>query len=145
MLIGRRIAEARNKLGLSQAGLGQAIGVSGPRVSHFESGHSFPKQDLRSRIASALNADPNELFGVYVDVPDVISSPFRQRPAKQKTKIRQSAQKPILQKPDRQDQTVTRIIRLIQGMDHRRQQLVIAMIRTINRRGRPPDRKAGKR
>lgn len=67
--LGRRLAEARARAGLSQADLGRVIGVSGPRVSHFESGHSLPKVSYRIPIAKAVKANPSVLFGPEVYLP----------------------------------------------------------------------------
>jgi transcriptional regulator with XRE-family HTH domain len=54
--IGKRILNARDKAGLSQAELGEAIGRSGAMIGHYENGKRAPFKDLR-QIAEATDSD----------------------------------------------------------------------------------------
>lgn len=118
VLIGRRLAAARRKAGLSQSELGKVIGVSGPRISHFESGHSIPKSEHRVRLAEAVQMNVSRLFnpspdsprgaGIRVSNPNKVNTPNNQA-------------------------NITQIMKLLQGMDRTKLNIALAMIRTLNR------------
>lgn len=119
--MGRRLADARAKVGMSQADLGAVIGVSGPRVSHFESGHSLPKASYRIPIAKALKTDPDALFGPEIYLPRrERRRPIRRTMMGSKTKTETSS-------VNRQ------IIRLIEGMSGSKRQLALSILRSISR------------
>lgn len=55
----------RDKAGLSQAQLAEAVGVERSAVAKWEGAGTFPRADKILMICSTLNCTPNELFGVY--------------------------------------------------------------------------------
>lgn len=63
--IGNRIRRIRTEKGLSQAGLGEMVGLNADRIQKYENGVRKPKKDMLKRIAGALGvstlalADPN--------------------------------------------------------------------------------------
>lgn len=52
--IGDRIAEARQRAGLSQAELGQVADVAQTQISRYESGRAVPRRAVLARLAEAL-------------------------------------------------------------------------------------------
>ena len=72
MAIGERIRTIRNLRGMTQKGLGAAIGfdekTADVRIAQYESGTRTPKEKLTADIATALEVSPRTL-----DVPDIDS------------------------------------------------------------------------
>lgn len=62
-MIGKKIKEARISKGLSQAELGDKIGLSGVAIMRYEKGQREPKQKTLIDIADALGVSPTELLG----------------------------------------------------------------------------------
>lgn len=123
--MGRRLADARAKVGMSQADLGAVIGVSGPRVSHFESGHSLPRASYRIPIAKALKVDPDALFG-----PEIFLPRERRRPVRKLMVSKTMGRKPM----NEPSSSVSRqIVRLIEGMSGTKRQLALSLLRSISR------------
>lgn len=52
--IGTRIAEARQRSGLSQAELGEKSGIAQTQISRYESGRAVPRRDALMKLAEAL-------------------------------------------------------------------------------------------
>ena len=48
--------------GLTRASLAEQLGVSASAVGNYETGVSFPKEDVLLRLFDALRTDPNQLF-----------------------------------------------------------------------------------
>jgi len=61
--LGRRIAEARKREGLTQAQLGKALGVSQQVVADYENGSRHIPAWRLVRVADALGVDIMELLG----------------------------------------------------------------------------------
>ena len=59
MTLGQRIQAERKRLGLSQEGLGEALGVTRQAISKWESGQSLPESDKLLALS--------EYFGVSLD------------------------------------------------------------------------------
>lgn len=57
----QKIRERRNELGLTQAELGQAIGVSGRSIFGYESGQKNPRPSTLLRLAQVLGVSPKYL------------------------------------------------------------------------------------
>lgn len=55
--IGRRIAEARQKAGLSQTDLGLKTGIAQTQISRYESGRAVPRRAAMGRLAEALGVN----------------------------------------------------------------------------------------
>lgn len=127
--VGRRLAEARVKAGFSQAQLGAKIGVSGPRISHFESGHAFPPQPHRQALADAVNVDITELFG------DVEESPRQRLPRRRIQRGETPARRTPQRRSTAAEQAIiaNQILRLLDRMDISRQRLSLSIIRTLAR------------
>ncbi len=53
--VGRRIREIRMAQGMSQAELGEAVGLNADRIQKYENGARKPKADLLKKIASVLD------------------------------------------------------------------------------------------
>ena len=59
---GDRLFALRKKAGLSQAALGQAVGVSNKAVSKWESGRAMPSVDVIRRLSDVLGVSIDELL-----------------------------------------------------------------------------------
>jgi transcriptional regulator with XRE-family HTH domain len=57
-VIGARMRQQREKLGLSAAALAQRIGTSKAQVSRLETGKQGFRSDMLLKVAEALNVDP---------------------------------------------------------------------------------------
>lgn len=55
--VGQRIKEIRDSIGMTQAELGEKIGLNGDRVQKYENGARKPKPELLKSIASALGVE----------------------------------------------------------------------------------------
>jgi len=64
MTIGQRIAEERKKLGLSQEGLGEKLGVSRQAISKWESDASVPEIDKLIVLSKLFSVSVGWLLGV---------------------------------------------------------------------------------
>lgn len=61
-LLGRRVAELRNKRGLTQDKLAELTNYSTNHIAKLESARTNPSFDLLIAIAKALNVEIKELF-----------------------------------------------------------------------------------
>jgi len=64
MTLGQRIQELRKKAGLSQEGLGEALGVSRQAVSKWEGDNGIPELDTLVAISRLFGVPLGELLGV---------------------------------------------------------------------------------
>ncbi|WP_418427946.1 helix-turn-helix transcriptional regulator [Anaerotruncus massiliensis (ex Liu et al. 2021)] len=62
MGIGKRIKEARERLGLTQEELGKLVGVTGSSITNYEKETSHPKEPVMYALIKALDVDANYLF-----------------------------------------------------------------------------------
>lgn len=62
MGIGRRLKEARERLGLTQEELGRRVGVTGSAITNYEKETSHPKEPVMYALIDVLGVDPNFLF-----------------------------------------------------------------------------------
>jgi len=69
MGIGKRIKEARERLGLTQNELGELIGVTGSAITNYEKETSHPKEPVMYKLFEALHVDANYLFQDVVNIP----------------------------------------------------------------------------
>ncbi|KQU16342.1 hypothetical protein ASG63_11150 [Methylobacterium sp. Leaf94] len=60
--IGTRIKSLRRSVGLSQANLGESLGVTFQQIQKYESGRSRIAADKLQRIAQALHVDVNYFY-----------------------------------------------------------------------------------
>lgn len=74
MGIGRRIKEARERLGLTQEELGKKIGVTGSSITNYEKEVSHPKEPIMYALLRELKVDPNYLFQ---DCVTIKTEPFK--------------------------------------------------------------------
>ncbi|MBE3586531.1 MAG: helix-turn-helix transcriptional regulator [Thermoanaerobacter sp.] len=72
MIIGKRIKELREQLGLTQEELAEKVGISRSALANYESGLREPKGDILVRFANALNTTTDYLLGKTsrTDKPD---------------------------------------------------------------------------
>ena len=61
--IGHRIRERRRRLGISQAGLAEAVGVTFQQIQKYERGANRVSASMLTRIARTLNVPVSEMFG----------------------------------------------------------------------------------
>lgn len=54
--------ERREELHISRADLAEALGVSRSAIGNYETGISFPKEDVMLRLFDCLQVDPNYLY-----------------------------------------------------------------------------------
>lgn len=80
MGIGKRIKEARERLGMTQNELADLVGVTGSAITNYEKETSHPKEPIMYKLFDALQVDANYLFQDVVNVPkkmnDVTFSEF---------------------------------------------------------------------
>ena len=62
MAFGELLRRRREELGISRDGLAAALGVSRSAIGNYETGVSFPKEDVLLQLFNALEVDPNYLF-----------------------------------------------------------------------------------
>lgn len=62
--IGRKIRQARKKVGLKQWELAKKIGVSESRISQYENGTQNPRVDTLQKIAEGLGITPVDIIGM---------------------------------------------------------------------------------
>ena len=62
--LGRRIAKARQDVGLTQRNLADKVGVTAQAVSKWERGNTCPDISILDEIAEALNVSVSDLLGV---------------------------------------------------------------------------------
>ena len=62
MALGDRIKARREELSLSRLQLAERLGVAPSTVSNYETGISFPKEEVLLRLFDCLETDPNTLF-----------------------------------------------------------------------------------
>lgn len=68
---GNRLSTIRRKMGISQAQLGQMVGVSNKSVSKWENGAAKPGVDILSKLALALNVSMDSLLTQDENVPKI--------------------------------------------------------------------------
>lgn len=66
-MIGKKIKERREELGLSQEQLAKMIGVTKSAVSNYEINISSPKETVLFKLFDALKCDANFLYEDYLD------------------------------------------------------------------------------
>ncbi len=62
MSFGERMRDRREELGLSRQELSRMLGLSLSAISNYETGVSFPKEEVMLRMFDCLETDPNFLF-----------------------------------------------------------------------------------
>lgn len=62
MSFGERLRTRREELGISRAELAEALGISRSAIGNYETGISFPKEDVMLRLFDCLQVDPNYLY-----------------------------------------------------------------------------------
>ena len=62
--LGRRIAQLRRARGMTQADLGQRVGLSRRMVVYYEAQHGNPPAELLPKLAKALEVSLDRLFGL---------------------------------------------------------------------------------
>lgn len=62
MSFGTQLKARREALGLSRSALAERLGVSVSAIGNYETGVSFPKEDVLLQLFDALRTEPNRLF-----------------------------------------------------------------------------------
>ena len=62
MSFGQRMRERREAMGLGRDQLADLVGVTRSAIGNYETGVSFPKEDVLLRLLHALRVDPNYLY-----------------------------------------------------------------------------------
>lgn len=62
MSFSERLKAQRESLGLTRGALAEQLGVSASAVGNYETGVSFPKEEVLLRLFNALQTEPNRLF-----------------------------------------------------------------------------------
>ncbi len=60
--IGRRVAEERQRIGLTQAALAERLGLASETVSRLERGAALPSVSRLARVAEALGVELRDLL-----------------------------------------------------------------------------------
>lgn len=76
--IGKRIKEARLRLGLTQEELAEKIGVTKGAIANYEKNTSHPKEPIMYALIDTLGVDANYLFQDCVKLPKS-SAPFTEK------------------------------------------------------------------
>lgn len=71
MPLGKNIANFRKQKGLTQAELGDLLGVSNQAVSKWEMEMTMPDVMLLPEIAKVLGVDLNDLYGTTKEIPEI--------------------------------------------------------------------------
>ncbi|WP_315534029.1 helix-turn-helix transcriptional regulator [Delftia acidovorans] len=66
-VLGLRIAEARQKAGLSQAELGEKSGIAQTQISRYESGRAAPRRESIEKLAKALDVPLDWLLSAALE------------------------------------------------------------------------------
>lgn len=84
MRFGDKIRELRKAKGLTVRAMGEKVGVSFAYVSKIETGKldfgDFPSEVLIRKLATALDADEDELFLLAQKIPEPIRRRVMERP-----------------------------------------------------------------
>ena len=64
MKIGKKLKEAREKKGMSQADVGRVSGIHMGAITHFENDRRQPTIQTLAKLCKALGADANVLLGL---------------------------------------------------------------------------------
>lgn len=70
MTFGQQLRARRESLGLSRAALADRLGITPSAIGNYETGISFPKEEVLLRLFNALRTDPNQLFSGSYRVQD---------------------------------------------------------------------------
>ena len=62
MSIGQRLKEARLARHMKQEELAAAVGVTKGAIGNYETGTSFPKENIMLQLFDSLRVDPNYLY-----------------------------------------------------------------------------------
>ena len=79
MALGDRIKARREALSLTRPQLAERLGVAPSTVSNYETGISFPKEEIMLRLFDCLETDPNTLFQDSFQGGAQVLSPSEQR------------------------------------------------------------------
>lgn len=92
-IIGDKIAEARKKVHISQAGLAERLFISSQAVGKWERGESMPDIITLNRLAEILKVDLNYFSGGAESlVTETASGEFSDKQANELTSVKQSKQ-----------------------------------------------------
>lgn len=72
--IGRRIQDARKKIGMTQFELSQQLGLTAKYISNIECGSKLPQFETFLAIANVLKTDANTLLYDELEVADKMTS-----------------------------------------------------------------------
>ena len=67
--VGSRIRKIRVAKEMSQAELGESVGLNANRIQQYENGARKPKMDLTKKIASTLEVDPRAIIDPQISNP----------------------------------------------------------------------------
>jgi transcriptional regulator with XRE-family HTH domain len=76
-LIGKNLRRLRETRGLSQSGLGDAVGMDKTKISAYENAHAVMGKDVMTRFCNALSVQPWEFY-VDEETP-IVTSGLEQR------------------------------------------------------------------
>lgn len=79
MSFGDRLRECRKARGLSQAELGEILGIAQTTIGSYESGNSFPGEKILLRLFDCLDTEPNILFQDFFQKGARILGPTEER------------------------------------------------------------------
>ena len=63
-LVGKRLKKLRNEYKLTQTQLGEKLGVGKTTISNYETGNSFPDNDMLIRLSEIFNVSTDYLLGI---------------------------------------------------------------------------------
>ena len=83
MSFGERMRFRREELGISRSHLALRLGVSPSAIGNYETGISFPKEEVMLRLFDCLQTDPNFLFQDSFSTGEQVLSPSERTLLKQ--------------------------------------------------------------
>lgn len=78
--LGERLRQLRQEAGLSLRDLARRVGVTFPHLSKVEAGRERPSADLLTKVAAALDADPDELLLLAGRLPEDVAQIVADKP-----------------------------------------------------------------
>lgn len=74
MSFGKRLKDARNRLGLTQEDLASAVGVTKGAIGNYESEFSSPKETILIKLMNVLQVDANYLYQDFITSSQLLDS-----------------------------------------------------------------------
>ncbi|MFC7478011.1 helix-turn-helix transcriptional regulator [Dankookia sp. GCM10030260] len=122
-----KLRDARLQLGLSQAEVGNQLGVTGAAIGHYETGLSKPSPDRAAQLAKLLGLKPNEVDASQRG--SIETTTDRRRPAVARQRANHARD---VQGPSREEGAVLDALRAMPAAERR---VVVKLVLAYKRTG----------